>query len=381
LNKIMGNLAVLLFSLSFAVMAAFTGCAGSPKTDDTTSLVLAAMGSFTFGGRVYAEENGETFHGDHGYAQYYIPADTRNYPLVMWHGIGQSGKTWESTPDGREGYMSILPRRDWSIYIIDQPGRGRAGRSRIPFPDASQLSTTARESGMWNAFRLGIWRPPDQAEFFDELQFPRDPDSIDQFFRWQTPDSGAPSTEYVNYSDYMVETVVDLFEQIGPGILITHSASGGLGWSAGMIAPELVKAIVAYEPGTCIFPEDIDRSDGPSDGDVTAAWRWTVPFGEFEKLTRIPIFIVYGDNIQASDDFTIDFWWQSLEQARLFVDTVNRLGGDAELMVLPEIGIHGNTHFPFSDLNNIEIADHLSDFMARKDLDGKDNPHRGPWGE
>jgi pimeloyl-ACP methyl ester carboxylesterase len=372
---------MLLLLPIFVLFVLPVGCAGFQRTNDTTSIVLAAMGSFTFGGRVYEEENGETFHGDHGYAQYYIPADTRNYPLVMWHGVGQSGKTWESTPDGREGYMSILPRRNWSIYIIDQPGRGRAGRSRIPFLDASQLPTTARESGMWNAFRLGIWWPPGQAEFFDELQFPKDPDSLDQFFRWQTPDSGVPSTEYMNYGDYMVETVLDLFERIGPGVLITHSASGGMGWSVGMAAPELVKAIVAYEPGTCLFPEGMDLSGGSPDDNAAAAWHRTVPLEEFEKLTRIPIFVVYGDNIQASDDFTIDFWRQSLEQARLFVDTVNRLGGDAELMVLPEIGIRGNTHFPFADLNNIEIADHLSDFLTRKGLDGKDNPHRGPWGE
>jgi hypothetical protein len=24
-------------------------------------------------------------------------------PMVMWHGIGQVSKTWETTPDGREG--------------------------------------------------------------------------------------------------------------------------------------------------------------------------------------------------------------------------------------------------------------------------------------
>jgi hypothetical protein len=32
-------------------------------------------------------------------------------------------------------------------------------------------------------------------------------------------------------------------------------------------------------------------------------------------------------------------------------------GGDVTVVHLPDIGIKGNTHFPFSDLNNMEIAD------------------------
>jgi hypothetical protein len=35
---------------------------------------------------------------------------------------------------------------------------------------------------------------------------------------------------------------------------------------------------------------------------------------------------------------------------------------------LPEIGIHGNTHFPFSDLNNLEIADLMYQFLEKEGL-------------
>ena len=37
--------------------------------------------------------------------------------------------------------------------------------------------------------------------------------------------------------------------------------------------------------------------------------------------------------------------------------------------VFEPIGIRGNTHFPMSDLNNLEIADHLSEFLKKKGLD------------
>jgi hypothetical protein len=36
---------------------------------------------------------------------------------------------------------------------------------------------------------------------------------------------------------------------------------------------------------------------------------------------------------------------------------------------LPDVGIKGNTHFPFSDLNNVQIADLVSKYLAEKSLD------------
>jgi hypothetical protein len=47
----------------------------------------------------------------------------------MWHGAGQFSKTWETMPDGHEGFQNIFLRRHFSTYLIDQPRRGDAGRS------------------------------------------------------------------------------------------------------------------------------------------------------------------------------------------------------------------------------------------------------------
>ena len=54
---------------------------------------------------------------------------------------------------------------------------------------------------------------------------------------------------------------------------------------------------------------------------------------------------------------------------RKWVALINKHGGDATVIHLPEIGLHGNTHFPFSDLNNVEVADHLSQWLHEKKLD------------
>lgn len=344
-------------------------------------IILKTMGSLMFGGTVSKAEDGNTFHGDHGYAQYYIPQSSRSYPIVLWHGIGQSGKSWETTPDGREGYMSLLPRRDWPVYIIDQPRRGRAGHTQAK-TNQEVVPTTALESEAWNAFRLGVWAPPTAPTLFPQLNFPTDSASIDQFLRWQTPDTGIEPFPSAEHRSFMAETVIELFKEIGPGILLTHSHSGQYGWATAMEDPSLIKAVIAYEPGAFSFPE----SERPAE--IQAAHTLVSEFmqpqlvsmEEFEKLTRMPILIIYGDNIAKEQNnlFNLELWRIASERAKQFVEAVNRHGGDAQLVFLPEIGIHNNTHFPFADLNNLEIVDHLTQFLHKKGLDGNNTPHNGP---
>lgn len=82
---------------------------------------LEAQGSFAVGGTVLTDSLGRTYHGDHAYAFYQIPVHARKYPLVFAHGVGQFSKTWETTPDGREGFQNIFLRRGFSTYLVDQP--------------------------------------------------------------------------------------------------------------------------------------------------------------------------------------------------------------------------------------------------------------------
>ncbi len=89
-------------------------------------LVIQEQGSFAVGGTVITtpgtfdpikqgafnpagpDPAGQTLRGDHAYVFYQVPANSRKLPLVFWHGHGQSGKTWETTPDGR-GLPDHLP--------------------------------------------------------------------------------------------------------------------------------------------------------------------------------------------------------------------------------------------------------------------------------
>ena len=140
--------------------------------------------------------DGQTFHGDHAYVFYQIPVNARKFPLVLWHGAGQFSKTWETTPDGREGFQNIFLRRGFGVYVIDQPRRGNAGRSTLPMT----ITPTPDEQTWFNIFRLGIW--PD---YLPGVQFSRDPEALNQYFRQMTPNTGPFDVEVI--SDAVVRAV------------------------------------------------------------------------------------------------------------------------------------------------------------------------------
>lgn len=339
---------------------------------------LADMGSLMFGGKISVENDGNTFHSDHGYAQYFIPTKSKSLPVVMWHGGGQSGKSWESTPDGRDGFWQIFTRARWPVFIIDQPRRGRAGRSSVQ-ASGSDIPTDHKESIAWNTFRLGKWLPPQTASFFHNTQFPLGQYTRDQFLRWQTPNTGPEPSPDHNERVFLADSMISLLKQTGPAILMTHSLSGQYGWETAIRSPALVKGIVAFEPGAFAFPEN----DVPGNIETTIPYVSTanapqlVTPGQFKALTALPIIVIMGDNISSvkSKIFGEELWRVVQIRARQFVETVNRHGGNATLLMLPEHDIHGNTHFAFADKNNLQIAGHIEDFLHQQHLDSGTHPY------
>lgn len=359
----------ILVTLSIAVL--FIACSSTKKNSGRT-LMIREQGSFAVGGNVITNPGifdpikdgafnpanqstaGQTVHGDHAYVFYQIPKDARKLPLVFWHGHGQSAQTWETTPDGREGYQNIFLRRRFPVYLIDQPRRGRASKSTKPI----NITMNPDEQLWFGIFRLGAW-----PGFYPGVQFSKDSTALNQFFRQMVPNAG-PYDAQVN-----IDAVAALFDKIGKGILVTHSQSGGPGWRT-VIKNSNIKAVVAFEPGgDYVFPESEKL------GAIQVSGRTivppSVPMADFIQLTKIPIIIYYGDNIPAAPSANPgqEQWRVFLSIAKQFRDVVNKYGGDVTLVHLPEVGIKGNTHFPMSDLNNLEIANHLSRFLKDKKLD------------
>ena len=327
------------------------------------ALAILEQGSFAVGGTVLrrpgtydptrASPEGQSLHGDHAFVTYQIPVGARKYPIAFLHGNQQFSKTWQTTPDGREGFQNLFLRRGFPVYLIDQPRRGGAGRSTLPMA----LEPALEDQTWFDIFRVGLW-----PEYFPGVQFPRDAASLDQYFRQITPNTGPFDLQVAS------DAVAALFGRIGPGILVNHSQGGGVGWFAGIKSPA-IRAIVSYEPGSNFpFPEGEVPPPLPSAAGPLAAVG--VPLAEFQRLTRIPIVIFYGDYIpeQPTANRGQDQWRVRVAMARQWVQAVNRHGGDASVVCLPDIGIRGNTHFPFSDLNNVEVADEMTRFLAAKHL-------------
>jgi pimeloyl-ACP methyl ester carboxylesterase len=336
----------------------------APTSLESSPLELREQGSFAVGGTVvtsagtfdprHPSSDGATLHGDHAYVFYQVPPEPRRLPLVFLHGAGQSSKTWETTPDGREGFQTIFLRRRFPVYLLDQPRRGAAGRSTVSF----NISAAPDDQVWYGMFRFGIW-----PEYFPGVQLSRDPEALNQFFRSMTPNTGPFDVKVIS------DAVSALFDEIGPATLVTHSQGGGAGWLVAMKNPN-VHGVATYEPGSgFVFPEAevppaMPSLTGPLEG-------VGVPLEQFMQLTKIPIVLYFGDNIPEEPSTVpgLDNWRVRIAMARLFRDAVNRHGGDATLVHLPELGIRGNTHFAFSDMNNVDIADLLSKFLAEKNLD------------
>ncbi len=358
------------------LLAGYANSAGRPASAPGP-LVIQAQGSFAVGGTVRSTPGtydnnkptaaGQSIHGDHLYAFYQAPKQPKALPIVMLHGAYQSARSWETTSDGREGFQTLFLRRGFPVYLVDQPRRGRAGNSTV----ATTIEPAPNDQLFFDQFRIGQW-----PNYFDNVQFDRKPETLDQFFRSVTPNTGPYDPTVIS------DAMAALFDKIGPAILFTHSQAGGPGWLTAIKSAN-VKAVVAFEPGSgFIFPQGELPPAMPSAAGTLSPE--AVPLADFEKLTRMPIIVYYGDNFPTEPTTARgqDNWRVRLAMARLWVDAVNRHGGDARLVHLPDIGIRGNTHFLMSDLNNVQIADQVSQFLAAKRLDlATPSPKPAvPWG-
>lgn len=369
--------AILFLAAAFGLGAPETDAAatkdGVTETADKQVIVLKEQGGFSVGGRTathggdfdmancYSPE-GQTAYGDHAYVFYQIPTEARRFPLVFLHGGGMTKRCWSTTPDGRDGFQNIFLRRGYGVYLVDQPRIGEAGGTTEENGEGTgRIGPSYNNRAKYTLFRLGEW-----PNLYPGVQFPADSASIDQFLRQGAPTIGAENR------DLTAEAMAALCDKIGSAILVTHSANGTVGWRTAL-RTQNVAAIVAYEPGggrfgPFLFPE------GEVPEAIPTHWGLIEPMEvtqeEFDRLTRLPIIIYYGDNIATEPvaDAGRDQWRGELQMARLFAETINRHGGDCTVIHLPEIGIKGNTHFPFLDLNNKDVADLMEQFLQEKGL-------------
>ncbi|MDP4006638.1 esterase [Methylobacterium sp. NEAU K] len=310
-------------------------------------LTIGAQGSFFVGGRDVSSDTLSTLPAyapsgtisvDQVYVRYQIPVEPARPPLVLIHGCCLTGKTWETTPDGRMGWDEFFVRRGFPTYVIDQAWRGRSAISpaqidavkmgRAEVDSLPPVFSAGREPA-WAIFRFG----PEYPKVFPGMQFPLEAQG--EFWKQMVADWSAA----LPVPNPTVPALSELAKRLKGAVLIAHSQSGIYPFQTAALDRTAIRAIVSIEPAACPDPAKADLA----------------PFKD------LPILVLFGDYVEAAPR-----WAPRLKLCRSFVAAANAAGGRAELILLPEIGIHGNSHMLMQDKNSLDIADWLAGWIEKR---------------
>jgi pimeloyl-ACP methyl ester carboxylesterase len=337
----------MMTSGSKSVAAAMSALLAAACTSTGGPLVLEREGSFFVNGRSISTQypgaslvTGPAEPGritvNQMYVQYRVPPRASTVPIVMVHGSNHTGVTYETTPDGREGWGTYFVRAGFPVYIVDHSGRGRSGfdptainRVRdAPGSKGASLPTflLGTRERAWQNFRFG----PQDGVPFPNLQFPIE--ALDHYLAQLVPNT---ETALAGGAANTVNALSALLDRIGPAIVVVHSQSGVYGIDVVKQRPDRVRALVSIEGGC----------ENLSAADASAYFR------------NVPFVSVWGDNsVGAKNTVNGDKRREGCVQA---ANAIRSAGGRASVLMLPDIGMRGNSHMLMMDRNNREIADVL----------------------
>jgi len=324
------SLALLLATIS----TASAGSHGGP-------LELQDEGSFFVGGQPITSAHlgtgpagptppGEIMAGQM-YVQFRIPKTITGPAIVMVPGSGHSGATYETTPDGREGWSTYFPRNGFPVYVVDHAGRARSGFDPTPInrakaessPSALPEFPLATRGRAWTFFRIG----PSYPTPHPGTQFP-----IEALDHYQS--QLVPNTESTlpGAGANTVKALAALLDKIGPAVVMVHSQSGAYGMDLVRNHADKIRAFINIE-GNCT----------PATADEIA-----------KTFSKVPMLSVWGDFSEGAPGPNGD------ARRNGCIGTINALhaaSGAAKFLLLPEAGQKGNSHMLMMDKNNLQIAD------------------------
>ena len=328
-------------------------CAAMPALTAEEDIVLRGMGSFHVGGRV-AEVSGKPvrmivrqpggpltkldpngqYMVEQMYVQYFLPKQRKGkLPLLMWHGGGLTGVTYESTPDGREGWLNMFVRKGWDVYNSDAVERGRSGFASpdvwpseptfLNYQDPYERFRIGQGEGSWNA-------DPAKRKPIPGTAFPVE--AYENYMKQSVP-------RWLSTDEPIIKAYVELVDKVCPCVVLMHSQGGAFGFKVAEQRPDKFKAIVAIEPATA--------------GIV----------GNAPKIKNVPTLMVFGDHVEEHPR------WAAFKKIDLaYADAVRAAGGSVQVVNLPERGITGNSHMLMQDKNNAQIADLIQKWLADNGL-------------
>lgn len=312
-------------------------------------LVLQSRGSFLIGGDEVERSGGQlsSIFGDplpeggpiivnQTYVEYMVPQNVSGVPVVMLHGATLSGKTYDTTPDGRMGWYEYFVRQGHPTYVPDQVSRGRSGFDPSIFNDVrtgrvppSELPAIFQQNQKinWTTFRFG----PEPGTAWNDGKFPVD--AARELARQATPDLNAilpdPNPNWA--------AMAELGRQLEGAVLMGHSETGAVPIRAALTDAAGAAGLILVEPGLCYATRLSDA--------------------EIATLAEIPILAVFGDHLGTETGMHGFTWQNAYDDCIAFVTRVNAAGGNAAMLYPPDLGINGNSHMIMQDRNNLEIAD------------------------
>lgn len=321
-------------------------------------------------------EDGKHHMCNQMFVEAYFPVEqTYPYPLVMFHGAGQTNMNWLITPDGRKGWADYFVEKGFSVFLCEQPSRGRSAYHtedngpRI-YHSLESLQRFMSNNGAWAQSKRHTQWPGEGTMAFE--------DEADRQFI-------ASQVEYLpDNRDSQALTLVSgskLLEKIGPAILLTHSQSGPFGWLLADRCPSLVKGIVALEPSGPPFSTDLTKPVAKNygiaelplhyepevrlPGDIqlkllkaenpeqTNGWVFAEPAPKLTHLQGIPILLLVSESSYHA------------EYDHLTSYVLRQCGVEHDFVRLEEAGIHGNGHMMMLEKNNIEISELILNWLRR----------------
>lgn len=229
-------------------------------------------------------------------------------PILFIHGGALTGAQWESTPDLRPGWAVLAAEAGYHTYILDGVDSGRSQRAPDSLRQGESEHRTVKE--MWDRFRFGPPEGFEKRKLFSGGQFPVE--GLDFLL-------GSQTSRRRTIDGVETRGIIDAIQAVGECWVIAHSHGGALMIDALQDVKHLVKKLTLIEPGGTSLAE---------------------------KLTdEVPTLVVWGD--------FIDGHYAWMKYAKMFEKA------PVETMLLPQIGLPGNSHFPMSDLNSTEVFKHV----------------------
>ena len=175
------------------------------------------------------------------YVEYMVPVADNGVPVVMLHGATLSGKSYDTTPDGRMGWYEYFVRQG---HPGVRPGSGLAcalrrrhrDLQRGPRRGAAPVSALPNfwrftDELAWTQFRFG----PTFGTAFPDGQFPVE--AAAEFSRQAIPDFN-PVLPTPNPN---IAAMAKLAAQLNGAVLLGHSQTGSLPLDAALADPNAVK--------------------------------------------------------------------------------------------------------------------------------------------